>query len=94
MLRARLEPELKNRAETILNRLGLNSTQAITIFYRQVELHKGLPFSVAVPSARTRRTFEATDGGRELVVCKDAADMFKNMNTKTAKATKRRRNHR
>ncbi len=79
MLRARLEPELKTHAEAIFSRLGLNPTQAITIFYRQVELHQGLPFSVAVPSAATSRTFDATDAGRDLVVCKDAGDMFKKL---------------
>ena len=79
MLRARLEPELKTHAEAIFSRLGLNSTQAITIFYRQVELRQGLPFSVAIPSTTTERTFDATDEGRDLVVCKDAADMFKKL---------------
>jgi len=79
MLRARLEPDLKTHAEAIFSRLGLNSTQAITIFYRQVELHQGLPFNVAVPSATTQRTFDATDEGRELIVCKNAADMFKKL---------------
>ena len=79
MLRARLEPELKNHAEAIFRRLGLNSTQAITMFYRQVEMRKGLPFNVAIPSATTLRTFEATDEGRDLVVCKDADDMFKKL---------------
>jgi DNA-damage-inducible protein J len=79
MVRARLEPELKTHAEAIFSRLGLNSTQAITIFYRQVELHQGLPFNVAVPSATTKQTFDATDEGRGLVVCKDADDMFKKL---------------
>jgi DNA-damage-inducible protein J len=79
MLRARLEPELKTHAEAIFSRLGLNSTQAITIFYRQVELHQGLPFRVAVPSASTRKTLDATDEGRDLVVCKNASDMFKKL---------------
>lgn len=79
MLRARLEPELKTHAEAIFSRLGLNSTQAITIFYRQVELHQGLPFNVAVPTATTQRTFDATDDGRDLIVCKNAADMFKKL---------------
>ena len=48
-VRARLEPKLKSRAETVFQRLGLNATQAITIFYRQVELRDGLPFDVAIP---------------------------------------------
>lgn len=76
MVRARLEPGLKNHAEHIFHRLGLNATQAITMFYRQVELRKGLPFNVAIPTATTRNTFKATDEGRDLVICSDADDMF------------------
>ena len=79
MVRARLEPELKERAEKILGMLGLNATQAITLFYRQVELRDGLPFDVAIPNATTKRTFEATDAGRDLVICEDADDMFKKL---------------
>jgi len=78
-VRARLEPELKQHAETILRRLGLNPTQAITIFYKQVELRNGLPFDVAVPTGTTTRTFEATDAGRDLVLCEDADDMFEKL---------------
>ena len=79
MLRARIEPELKDHAESIFNRLGMNATQAITMFYRQVEMHRGLPFNVAIPNATTMRTFQATDEGRDLVVCKDADHMFKKL---------------
>jgi DNA-damage-inducible protein J len=39
-------------------------------------LRDGLPFDVVVPSATTRRTFDETDAGQELVMCKDAEDMF------------------
>jgi DNA-damage-inducible protein J len=78
-VRARLEPDLKNRAESVFHRLGLNATQAITIFYRQVELRDGLPFDVVVPTATTKRTFEASETGRDLVVCDDADDMFRKL---------------
>ncbi|MBI5529468.1 MAG: type II toxin-antitoxin system RelB/DinJ family antitoxin [Deltaproteobacteria bacterium] len=76
MVRARIRPELKDGAETVFKRLGLNPTQAITIFYRQVELRGGLPFEVAIPTTTTKRTFKKTDAGRDLVVCEDADDMF------------------
>jgi DNA-damage-inducible protein J len=76
MVRARVEPELKHHVESVFHRLGLNSTQAITMFYRQVELRDGLPFDVVIPTETTRRTFNATDAGRDLVVCEDADDMF------------------
>lgn len=76
MVRARVEPELKDRVESVFHRLGLNSTQAITMFYKQVELRDGLPFDVVIPSVTTRKTMEKTDAGRDLVVCRDADDMF------------------
>ncbi len=79
VVRARMEPDLKENAESILERLGLNATQAITLFYRQVELRNGLPFELSIPNDETRQTFEATDAGRDLVVCEDVDDMLKKL---------------
>ena len=45
-LYARIEPELKEQAEQILNSLGLPPSSAITMFYKQVVLQQGLPFDV------------------------------------------------
>ena len=78
-VRARIEPDLKERAEHIFRQLGLTTTQAITMFYKQVELKNGLPFNVTVPNKTTRQTFEKTDAGRDLVVCEDADDMFRKL---------------
>ncbi len=78
-VRARLEPELKDRAESIFHRLGLNATQAITLFYRQVELRGGLPFDVVMPTETTKRTFESTDAGQDLVMCESAEEMFEKL---------------
>lgn len=78
-IRARMEPDLKNKAEQIFRKLGLTTTQALTLFYKQVELRNGLPFDVAIPNETTRRTFADTDSGQNLVVCKDADDMFKKL---------------
>ena len=79
IVRARIEPMLKDKAERILHNLGLSTTQAIILFYRQVELYKGLPFKVVIPNETTRKTFEDTDADRNLVMCKDTDDMFKKL---------------
>ena len=79
MVRARIEPDLKNKAENVLHDLGLSPTQAITLFYRQVELRKGLPFNVVKPNKTTLKTFEDADAGRGLIVCKDTEDMFEKL---------------
>ena len=75
-VRARIEPELKEKAQTIFERLGLSTTQAITLFYRQVEVHNGLPFDIVIPNETTWKTFEDTDADRNLIVCEDVKDMF------------------
>ena len=53
MIRARVEPDLKHEAEGIFTALGLSATEAITLFYKQVSLHHGLPFEVKIPNAET-----------------------------------------
>ena len=79
MVRARLEPSLKRHVETVFHRLGINATQAIKMFYKQVEIRGGLPFSVTVPTAKTKKTFKSTDDGRDLIICEDADDMFRKL---------------
>ena len=48
-LYARIEPEVKEQAEMILNALGIPASNAITMFYKQIILQKGLPFEVKLP---------------------------------------------
>jgi DNA-damage-inducible protein J len=52
-IQARIEPALKEAAEAIFKRLGLSSTEAIRLFYKQVELREGLPFPVEIPNKKT-----------------------------------------
>ena len=79
MVRARIEPELKQHAEKVFQQLGISVTQAITLFYKQVEMRNGLPFNVVIPTRETHKTFKATDSDQDLVVCEDTDDMFKKL---------------
>jgi DNA-damage-inducible protein J len=78
-VRARIEPDLKDKAEQVFRKLGLTSTKAITLFYKQVELRNGLPFDVVIPNETTLRTFEETNADKNLVICEDADDMFRKL---------------
>lgn len=53
MIHARIDPKLKRSAERVFSQIGISTTEAIRLFLRQVELHKGLPFPVKVPNAET-----------------------------------------
>lgn len=59
----RVEPELKRNAEDILDRLGVNTTDAITMFLNQVVLQQGMPFEVRIPNAKTRAAIRELEAG-------------------------------
>ena len=51
-LYARIEPDVKEQAESILSALGIPASNAINMFYKQIILQRGLPFEVKIPSAK------------------------------------------
>ena len=71
MIRARVEPDLKQAAESVLKELGLTPTEAITLFYKQVTLKHGLPFAVELPNAKTRAAMQDAINGRDLTEWED-----------------------
>jgi len=75
-VRARMEPELKREAETVLNELGLSTTEAIRLFYRQIVLRKGLPFDVKIPNAETREAMRQAQEGENLTEWPDTNALF------------------
>ena len=79
MINARTERELKKEVEVILKSLGISTTEAINIFFRQVKLHQGLPFPVEIPKEETLIVFHESEEGKGLVECKDAHDMFERL---------------
>lgn len=46
VVRARIEPQLKEQASQVLEGCGLEMSDAIRLFLRQVVLHGGMPFSI------------------------------------------------
>lgn len=51
-LYARIEPEVKEQAESILNSLGIPVSNAINMFYKQIILQRGIPFEVKLPTSQ------------------------------------------
>ena len=48
-LYARIEPDVKAHAESILSALGIPVSNAINMFYKQIILHRGIPFDLNLP---------------------------------------------
>lgn len=60
-LYARIEPDLKEQAESILAALGIPASNAITMFYKQIVLQRGMPFEMKLPAARPLDVSTMTD---------------------------------
>lgn len=75
-VRARIDPSLKAKVEGLFEKLGLSTTEAINIFYKQVKLRNGLPFNVVIPNKVTENVLKDTDANKNLIRCEDTEDMF------------------
>ena len=56
--RARIRPDIKSEAESIIHDLGLSVSTAFELFYRQIIMNRGLPFDVRIPNKTTLKAVE------------------------------------
>ncbi len=88
---ARIEPEVKEKAEIILATLGIPASNAINMFYKQIILTGGIPFELKVPTlvdaskmtkesldAELQKGFNDIDSGR----VKSADAVFEDLSRK------------
>jgi DNA-damage-inducible protein J len=76
IIHARIEPSMKIQAENVLQTLGLNPTEAIRLFYHQICLQKGLPFSVSIPNPKTKETLHKSIAGEDVTKFNNLDEMF------------------
>jgi DNA-damage-inducible protein J len=77
--RARMEPEIKEEAERILDECGLSASEAIGLFYRQVILRNGLPFPVHNFNEETRTVLRKSERGIEVTRFDSAEALFEDL---------------
>lgn len=74
-LYARIEPDVKEQAESILASLGVPASSAINMFYKQIILNRGLPFEVKIPTAKPMNMTKLSEGELNTELEKGYADM-------------------
>ena len=52
---ARVEPEVKEAAENVLEQLGIPVSVVINMLYRQIAMTQSIPFSLTLPTAPKAR---------------------------------------
>lgn len=61
IVRSRVEPSLKIKANRVLSEMGISMSDALRLFLRQVVVTKSLPFQVRLPNAETIKAMQAAD---------------------------------
>ena len=86
-LYVRIELDVKEQAEQILQALGVAPSSAVNMFYKQIILHRGLPFEVKIPkkmpldmsvASKEEIDMELNKGYRDMLEgrVRPAADVF------------------
>ena len=63
-INARVDDKLKANAEKVLRRVGVSTTDLVTMLLHQVVLNNGVPFEVKVPNKTTRKAMAELDAGK------------------------------
>lgn len=54
----RVEETSYHQAKEILSQMGLNYSQAISVFNNMIVLNKGLPFELKIPNDKTKQALD------------------------------------
>ncbi len=82
VLRVRIAPELKKSVKEILEKLGLSPSEAISMYFRQIEMEQGIPFDVKIPKIPNRETRKVIDDalkGKNIHYAKDTKELFEQL---------------
>ena len=86
IVKARVNAELKQQAQDVLDELGISMSETINALLSQIKLTKSVPFHLNIPNEKTMRAIEETEKGIGLVECKNIDDLFNKLELNDAKA--------
>jgi DNA-damage-inducible protein J len=78
-IRARIEPQLKSEIEEIFEELGISTSDAIRLFFKQVKLHHGLPFEVKIPNKITDKALSDAQNRTDLQSVDSTSQLFEDL---------------
>jgi DNA-damage-inducible protein J len=76
----RVDSESYTQAKEILNQIGLNYSQAISVFNNMIVLNKGLPFELKLPSRDTIQALEELEN-RDGKTFKNVDELFADLDS-------------
>lgn len=81
IIQARIDEDTKAQVQSILAALDISMSQAISMFLRQVVIHRGIPFELKIPNALTVKTLEQVETGRKLRRVSNVDKLFRELDS-------------
>lgn len=78
-IQARIDPEVKAKAQRVLNTLNISMSEAISLYLTQVVLRQGIPFEVKIPNRLTAATLQKSEEGKELNEVGSVDELFQEL---------------
>jgi DNA-damage-inducible protein J len=75
-INARVDKRLKANAEKVLSRVGITTTDAITMLLHQIVLRNGLPFDARIPNEETVTAMAELEAGKGEISTDSARHTF------------------
>ena len=79
VIQARIDPDIKNKAQNILSQLNISMSEAISLFLTQVSLNRGIPFEIKIPNDLTSDTLIKSEKGEELHKASSVDELFQEL---------------
>ena len=78
-IQVRIHPATKAAAEAVFAKLGLRPSEAVRLFYHQVELTQAIPFELKLPNKETINAIQDLESGKNLKKHKTLASFKKSL---------------
>ena len=75
---ARMDHDLKNKAEIVLHKLGISSSEAINMFFAKILTEGGIPFELKLPK-ETMDAIQDVKEGKNVKEFNSSKELFKDL---------------
>ncbi|MBU0994069.1 MAG: type II toxin-antitoxin system RelB/DinJ family antitoxin [Proteobacteria bacterium] len=81
IIQTRVDPKVKKNAQTILKKLNLSMSEAISIYLSQISLNKGIPFEIKIPNKVTEKSLTDSEKGHGLNKADSVDTLFQELDS-------------
>ena len=79
VIQTRVDPAVRQHAKTILKKLNISMSEAISMYLSQITLHNGIPFELKIPNDITVKTLMDAENGNDLHTVDSVDDLFQEL---------------